>query len=58
MKKRNARAVLCTFSVIGFSVMTGTAAMAAEDSDRITIPYLQQTTTGGKVVGYIPFNPR
>ena len=42
MKKRNARAVLCTFSVIGFSVMTGTAAMAAEDSDRITIPYLQE----------------
>ena len=42
MKKRNARAVLCTFSVIGFSVMAGTAAMAAEDSDRITIPYLQE----------------
>ena len=42
MKKRNARAVLCTFSVIGFSAMAGTAAMAAEDSDRITIPYLQE----------------
>ena len=42
MKNRNARAVLCTFSVIGFSVMAGTAAMAAEDSDRITIPYLQE----------------
>lgn len=42
MKNRNARAVLCTLSVIGFSVMAGTAAMAAEDSDRITIPYLQE----------------
>lgn len=42
MKRRGIRAALCTFSVIGLSVIAGTAAMADEDSKRITIPYMQE----------------